>query len=128
VGVVARRDDVSATPGRFGWAGGYGIYRRRTLPTLPHFIRACRDSACSCWVTTSCPAKRSSHAGRSFQASWVRAGHGTFGIVMRMLPTKNEVVRAEKIGNMKVNNRYVSDEDKQLKAIQTLLKQRVLRP
>ena len=24
VGVVARRDDVSATPGRFGWAGGYG--------------------------------------------------------------------------------------------------------
>ena len=23
VGVVARRDDVSATPGRFGWAGGY---------------------------------------------------------------------------------------------------------
>jgi hypothetical protein len=47
---------------------------------------------------------------------------------MRVLPTKNEVVRAEKIGNMKVNNRYVSDEDKQLKAIQTLLKQRVLRP
>jgi CubicO group peptidase (beta-lactamase class C family) len=27
VGVVARRDDVSATPGRFGWAGGYGTFR-----------------------------------------------------------------------------------------------------
>ena len=24
VGVVTRRDDVSGTPGRFGWAGGYG--------------------------------------------------------------------------------------------------------
>lgn len=24
VGVVTRRDDLSATPGRFGWAGGYG--------------------------------------------------------------------------------------------------------
>ncbi len=24
MGVYAKRDDLSATPGRFGWAGGYG--------------------------------------------------------------------------------------------------------